>query len=233
MVDIKLKNMVMGALAYFVINIKSLLIDKVSFIWSITFPLIMFYINIDSISHVLDLSYYWCYMIISSYLFGLGIYAVEMRESGCLKTIFSINNSKVAYILGNIVTQLVYTLICVSVFNLLVMFKLKYNFFEMETSAIILMLLCLPIGIGSYAVVVLHSFYISSIKTLITILLFFLLIITGSNSYINEYNLLYIIPTILFGYYNYLPQYIVICTLLVVTGLIGMYDFGAISKEKR
>lgn len=230
---VKIRKIVMGAIAYYIINIKSLLIDKLSFVWSITLPLIMYFINSGNIDNMQDLSYYWCYMIISSYVFGLGIYAVEMRESGCLRTIFSINKSKVAYIIGNIATQLSYMLICVSVFNIVISINSNYGFLEMEKYCSLLIILCFPIGIGSYFVSVLHIFYISSIKTLMTILLFFLLILSNCEYQVNKFNLLYIIPKILYGNINYGMRYVVICILLLLAGAIGIYDFGAISKEKR
>lgn len=233
MIDKYLRKVFLGTIAYFIINIKSLLIEKLSFVWSITVPLLVYYVNKDNISSAKDLSFYWCYMIVSSYLFGLGIYAVEMRESGCLKTIFSINNSKMAYILGNIFTQLTYTLICISVFNIFVMLDGKYGFLEMEKNAIILMLLCFPIGIGSYGFSLFRIFYVNSLKTLGTIILFVALMITGSNYRINSVNYLFIVPKILLGDSTYYDTYILMTIFLFCIGLMGINCFGPISKERR
>ena len=233
MIEKYLRKVFLGSIAYFILNIKSLLIEKLSFVWSITVPLLVYYVNKEDINSAKDLSFYWCYMIVSSYLFGLGIYAVEMRESGCLKTIFSINNSKMAYILGNIFTQLTYTLICISIFNIYVMIDTEYAFLEMEKNALILMLLCFPIGIGSYGFTLVKIFYVNSLKTLGTILLFVGLMITGSNYRINAVNYLFIVPKILFGDSTYYNTYLLMTIFLLCVGFIGINCFGPISRERR
>ena len=57
-------------LAYVILNTKSLLKDKIPFIWSIMLPLIMFIFNINEIVYTEDLVFWWVYMVLCSYIYG-------------------------------------------------------------------------------------------------------------------------------------------------------------------
>lgn len=231
--EIQIRKIYMGIWAYFMLNIKSLFIEKISFVWSIALPFIMFFINKGNVHTVKDLSYYWCYMTMNTYIFGLGIYAVEMRESGCLKTIFSINSSKLAYILGNIMTQITYAWICLSVFNVFVALEMKISYFILLKYSLYVMIMCFPLGIGSYFISMWHIFYISSMKTIITIIMFLTLLITGNGHWSNNFNLLFIIPEVLYENKGYWISYIFLSIVLIIIGMIGIYYFDPISKERR
>ena len=80
--------MLNSILAYVTFNIKALLKNKISFVWSIALPLVMFWIDKDAISSEIELIYWWVYMVLCSYIYGIGLYALELRESGSLRTIF-------------------------------------------------------------------------------------------------------------------------------------------------
>ncbi len=168
-----MKKLFSGALAYFWLNTKSILVEKVSMLWSVSLPLILFYMNRGGVDSLRDLSFYWCNIVVTSYVFGLGIYAVEMRESGCLKTVFSIYRSKAAYIFGNFLTQLIYITLCVSVFNLFVVWEKGMDFWVLERYSLYTICMCLPFGIGSYGISLMQMFYISTMKTIVSVLFFF------------------------------------------------------------
>lgn len=222
-----------GVLAYYYINMKSLFLDKISFLWSIALPLVMFVINQAYVTRETDLAYYWCYMIVSSFVFGLGIYAVEMRESGCLKTYFSINNSKWAYMIGNFLTQVTYTMICLFAFNFFLTFYMDFDFLHMTLYSSLIMLLCIPMAIGSYVVCLFRKLYSSTIKTLATIIIFFLLVIVNSDYGVNRINPVYFIPNIMQGNKIDLTVYVAWAFLSIVVGAIGIRCFHATSIERR
>ena len=91
--------MLNSILAYVTFNIKALLKNKISFVWSIALPLVMFWIDKDAISSEIELIYWWVYMVLCSYIYGIGLYALELRESGSLRTIFSIQRSSWSFFL--------------------------------------------------------------------------------------------------------------------------------------
>ncbi|MDE5909014.1 MAG: hypothetical protein K2H52_09810 [Lachnospiraceae bacterium] len=82
-------------MAYVILNVKSLLKDKLPFAWSVFLPLVMFYVEKDHMNQEQDLAYWWIYMILCAYFYGAGLYALELKESGCLRTIFSIYSSSI------------------------------------------------------------------------------------------------------------------------------------------
>ena len=53
--------MLNSILAYVTFNIKALLKNKISFVWSIALPLVMFWIDKDAISSEIELIYWWVY----------------------------------------------------------------------------------------------------------------------------------------------------------------------------
>ena len=75
---------------------------KISLLWSITLPLITFFMNHSNVTSEWDMIFWWVYIIICAYVYGIGIYALHLKEYGSLKTIFSINNSPWCFFLGNL-----------------------------------------------------------------------------------------------------------------------------------
>ena len=60
--------MLNSILAYVTFNIKALLKNKISFVWSIALPLVMFWIDKDAISSEVELIYWWVYMVLEFFL---------------------------------------------------------------------------------------------------------------------------------------------------------------------
>ena len=112
--------MLNSILAYVTFNIKELLKNKISFVWSVALPLVMFWIDKDAISSEVELIYWWVYMVLCSYIYGIGLYALELRESGSLRTIFSIQNSSWSFFLGNLLTQMLFCIISIGIFDIVV-----------------------------------------------------------------------------------------------------------------
>ena len=112
--------MLNSILAYVTFNIKALLKNKISFVWSIALPLVMFWIDKDAISSEVELIYWWVYMVLCSYIYGIGLYALELRESGSLRTIFSIQRSSWSFFLGNLLTQILFCIISIGIFDIVV-----------------------------------------------------------------------------------------------------------------
>ncbi|PAD71490.1 hypothetical protein CHH67_24315, partial [Paenibacillus campinasensis] len=93
---------------FFILNLKMLLFEKVAFVWSVIFPLFIALVlqrNIlDSTSNDLDIIKYifwfWAFIIISTFLNGIGLQSARLKESGLLKTYTLIAGSKYPIIFG-------------------------------------------------------------------------------------------------------------------------------------
>ena len=76
---IRLKGECMNqVLAFVEVNMKLLVKDKLSFIWSIVLPTVMLLTNRGNVRGYEDLRFWWVYIIVSSFLFGIGIYALQL-----------------------------------------------------------------------------------------------------------------------------------------------------------
>lgn len=74
----------------FRLNILLLLKDKVSLVWSLLLPTIMLFINSKEITSINNLSYWWIYIVFNSFIYGVGVFALQEKDSGALSIIFSI-----------------------------------------------------------------------------------------------------------------------------------------------
>lgn len=91
----------------FILNWRLLLKDKISFVWSLVLPTIMLLIN--PIQSEYQLIYWWAFIILNSFLFGVGLYALSEKDSGFLSIIFSIKWIPLYYFLSLVSVQIVYS----------------------------------------------------------------------------------------------------------------------------
>ena len=86
--------------AFVKMNLLILMKNKLSFAWSIMLPTIIFFINRDNITSVNDIVYWLVFIIINIFLYGVGLQALEEKDSGVLSIIFSINWIPFEYFTG-------------------------------------------------------------------------------------------------------------------------------------
>ena len=221
-------NMIEASKAYAIISVKSLLKDKVSFIWGLIFPLIMYVINRDAINET-DLVYWWTYMLMCSFLYGIGLYTVELRDNGCLRTFFSINESRWAFFIGELITQTIYSLVVLFVFDCIVCVIENYNIIKVFYLSLMNIILVVPVAFGGYIVTLLKKIHYESVKTIISMLLFLTFISVSVDS-IKEYNLLNIYYSIIV---NHTPiiiwGYIVFSVFSIFIGIIAIQKLNPCS----
>ncbi|MEY8265448.1 hypothetical protein AALA79_03560 [Lachnospiraceae bacterium 64-25] len=184
-------------MAYVILNVKSLLKDKLPFAWSIFLPLVMFYVEKDHMSKEQDLAYWWIYMILCAYFYGVGLYAIELKEAGCLRTIFSIYNSSTVFFMGNLVTQIIFSIISLSIFNVAVFLIKGFSFIHLMSGSVILIFLCIPFAFLGYALVLLKKIHANTIRTLLSITLFGMFMFLSIGAEYNKFNPMYYITAIL------------------------------------
>ena len=221
-------------MAYVILNVKSLLKDKLPFVWSIFLPLVMFYVEKDHIMQEQDLTYWWIYMILCSYFYGIGLYALELKESGCLRTIFSIYPSSLVFFIGNLITQIIFCIISLGIFNLGVFFIKAFPFMQLMKYSMILIFLCIPFAFLGFIFVLLKRIHANTIKVLLSILFFGMFMLLSMGTSYNKFNPLYYLSKI---FTNYTPKNILVYTwvslLSFILWAVSILQFDPNSNERR
>lgn len=220
--------------AYVSLNIKSLLKDKISFVWSILLPMVMFYINKDTLNSEDELIYWWIYMLLCSYVYGVGLYALELKEAGSLRVIFSIESSSFVFFWGNLFTQIFFSMINLFLFNGIVLLFKPFSITKMFEYSMLYIIMCLPVAFLGYGFTLLARIHINSIRTLFSILIFGMFMLLNTGSTINQYNPMYYLAQILYqrNWQDGL-EYIVFAGICVLIGVVGIYKFEPNSNERR
>lgn len=220
--------------AYVELNLKSLLKDKISFLWSILLPMVMFYINKDILSTEEDLVYWWVYMLLCSYIFGVGLYALDLKESGSLRVIFSIDSSSFTFFCGNLFTQIIFSAISILLFDGIVLLIKPFSFIKMFEYSMVYILLCLPLAFLGYGFTLLKKMHANSIRTISSILIFGMFMLLSTESDFNRYNPMYYLAQIL-NQKNLsgVLEYILFAGVCILIGFAAIYKFEPNSNERR
>lgn len=221
-------------MAYVLLNVKSLLKDKLPFAWSVFLPLVMFYVEKDHMMKEQDLASWWIYMILCSYFYGVGLYALELKEAGCLRTIFSIYNSSIVFFMGNLITQIIFCMISLSIFNIAVFFVKPFSFIQLMKYSMILVFLCIPFAFLGFVFVLLKRIHANTIRTLLSITLFGMFMLLSIGTSYNTFNPMYYMSTILTNYTTKnIFVYAWVSLLSLILGAVGILQFDPNSNERR
>lgn len=215
-------------------NIKSLIKDKLSFLWSIAVPTMVLLFSSNKALEPQDLRFWWSYIIISSYLFGVGIYALTLKESGVMRTIFSIKKDKISFFAGNLITQMIYSFICLFIFNLIASLSLDFNFLYLNLNSIKMIILCIPIAFLSYNFTLINRVHANTISTMANMVFFGLFILMGTDSKFNEFNPLIIIAnTILITEGHSVLFFIIVSVMIILISIPSVLNYDCLSNERR
>lgn len=219
---------------YYVLNMKMLLKDKISFIWSIFLPSSIFMFNRNIFNDVLDMRFYWGYIIFSSYVFGVGLHSLRLKEQGTLKTYFSIKESRFEFFIANVLTQITFTFIAIFFFNLFCSLLVKLNIVKMIIYSIILIIASLPVAFVFFWITIIKNIHYNSINTIVTIMTTVFMFMAQIDTKINYINpLIYISNILLIDSKKNIVEYITISILCVVVGVYSIKNYSIISNEVR
>lgn len=221
-------------IAYYKYNIKVLLQDKLPLIWSIVVPSIFLFFNKNSIQTELDLRFWWAYIIITSYLYGIGLYSMTMKESGTLKTLFSICYQPFSFFYGNLLTQITYCIFCLSLFDIGAILYLKLSWLTVLSYSLIYIIILIPVAFFSMLFTLFKKIHVNSLSSLTNIILmvfFFSMNIDGPISKINI--ILYFANIIMLESPKEFILYLIICGLMILCGLVSIIHFSVIPIERR
>ncbi|NGP46447.1 hypothetical protein G4V62_16380 [Bacillaceae bacterium SIJ1] len=68
--------------AYYLLNIKMFAKELVTLLSSLLLPSLFLLMNQESIYSTDDLRFYWAFILLTSYAYGVGIHAVRLKNEG-------------------------------------------------------------------------------------------------------------------------------------------------------
>lgn len=221
--------------AFVKMNLLILMKNKLSFAWSIMLPTIIFFINRDNITSVNDIVYWLVFIIINIFLYGVGLQALEEKDSGVLSIIFSINWIPFEYFTGLLLTQIIYSIVVTAIFGLVPMAILGFNYGVLLLLSLLTIIVSIPIAFLSYNVTFLKSLHSKTVTSILNIISFLFFIALGIDSPINIIN-----PYIVIGrQVNSIMQgkidivYLLVSILIIILSLPSIIYFRPLSKEGR
>lgn len=217
------------------LNISLLLKDKLSFFWSLAVPSVMLFFNTNRITSEYDLIYWWVYIVFNAFVYGVGLNALIEKDSGALSIIFSIKWVPVKFFMSLLLTQVLYSLVCMGIFNLIPTFLFNFNYLRLTGLSLLAMLVILPVAFIGYNFTYLRNLYSSTIASICNMLIFVCFLALGFDTPINRFN-----PFIIFGRTMYdlivgrfQISYLLISCLLILISIPSIVNFRPLSKESR
>ena len=221
--------------AFVKMNLLILMKNKLSFAWSIMLPTIIFFISRDNITSVNDIVYWLVFIVINIFLYGVGLQALEEKDSGVLSIIFSINWIPFEYFTGLLLTQIIYSIVVTTIFGLIPMAILGFNYGVLLLLSLLTIIVSIPIAFLSYNVTFLKSLHSKTVASILNIISFLFFITLGIDSPINIIN-----PYIVIGrQVNSIMQgkidivYLLVSILIIILSLPSIIYFRPLSKEGR
>ena len=221
--------------AFVKMNLLILMKNKLSFVWSIMLPTIIFFINRDNITSINDIVYWLVFIVINIFLYGVGLQALEEKDSGVLSIIFSINWIPFEYFTGLLLTQIIYSIVVTTIFGLVPMAILGFNYGVLLLLSLLTIIVSIPIAFLSYNITFLKSLHSKTVTSILNIISFLFFITLGIDSPINIIN-----PYIVIGrQVNSIMQgkidivYLLVSILIIMLSLPSIIYFRPLSKEGR
>lgn len=228
--------------SFLVFNLKSILKDRITLVWTLIFPILMIIINFsvyqNSVKTIEDkeilLVQFWSFMTILILLNGIAVEIANIREVGALKSYVMLAGSKYPFILAILVSQILILSISISVISILFMALFKLFSLKILLYAFIYILLIIPISF-IFLVVTSLPFKASSIATISTILSIALFYIVNMQlfglEWINPLHFLYKLGELIVLGFNHFSMMIpIIYIFYVVIGLYALLKLDINSK---
>ncbi|MCE4979963.1 MULTISPECIES: hypothetical protein [Mammaliicoccus] len=228
--------------SFLIFNLKSILKDRITLVWTLIFPILMIIINFsvyqNSVKTIEDkeilLVQFWSFMTIMILLNGIAVEIANIREVGALKSYVMLAGSKYPFILAILVSQILILSISISVISILFMALFKLFSLKILLYAFIYILLIIPISF-IFLVVTSLPFKASSIATISTILSIALFYIVNMQlfglEWINPLHFLYKLGELIVLGFNHFSMMIpIIYIFYVVIGLYALLKLDINSK---
>ncbi|MDT0709001.1 hypothetical protein RM577_11845 [Mammaliicoccus sciuri] len=228
--------------SFLVFNLKSILKDRITLVWTLIFPILLIIINFsiyqNSVKTIEDkeilLVQFWSFMTIMVLLNGIAVEIANIREVGALKSYVMLAGSKHPFILAILVSQILILSISITVITILFTILFKLFSLKILLYAFIYILLIVPISF-IFLVVTSLPFKASSIATISTILSIALFYIVNMQlfglEWINPLHFLYKLGELIVLGFNHFSMMIpIIYVLYVVIGFYALIKLDINSK---
>ncbi|QQC94295.1 hypothetical protein [Mammaliicoccus sciuri] len=228
--------------SFLVFNLKSMLKDRITLVWTLIFPILLIIINFsvyqNSVKTIEDkeilLVQFWSFMTIMILLNGIAVEIANIREVGALKSYVMLAGSKYPFILAILVSQILILFISITVISIIFMILFKLFSLKILLYAFIYILLIIPISF-IFLVVTSLPFKASSIATISTILSIALFYIVNMQlfglEWINPLHFLYKLGELIVLGFNHFSMMIpIIYIFYVVIGLYALLKLDINSK---
>ncbi|MBO2944989.1 hypothetical protein JJQ72_13505 [Paenibacillus sp. F411] len=221
------------------LNLKMLLFEKVAFVWTVIFPLFIALVMqrgvLDSTSSNLDMMKYmfwfWAFIIISTFLNGIGLQSARLKESGLLKTYTLIAGSKYPIIFGIVLTQVAFAILSLMIFTTILTLIYDIFSFKLLILMLITVFISMPLAFAAFGIALLPV-QVSSVSTLLNILMYpvFLIAINvdlkhiGFLEFFNPFTFIYEISLnmgVLFGWFQHEVLYVPLSISFLFFGIVG------------
>ncbi len=228
--------------SFLVFNLKSMLKDRITLVWTLIFPILLIIINFsvyqNSVKTIEDkeilLVQFWSFMTIMILLNGIAVEIANIREVGALKSYVMLAGSKYPFILAILVSQILILFISITVISIIFMILFKLFSLKILLYAFIYILLIIPISF-IFLVVTSLPFKASSIATISTILSIALFYIVNMQlfglEWINPLHFLYKLGELIVLGFNHFSMMIpIIYIFYIVIGLYALLKLDINSK---
>lgn len=221
-------------LAYYKLNIKILIQDKIPLLWSIVVPSIFLFLNKNLIHDPLELRFWWAYIIINSYLLGVGLTIMRMKETGTLKTLFSISRQPFLFFFGNLLTQITFCFLSISVFDLIAIILINLPIATLFLSSYIIIILSIPVAFLGMLLTLFHKVHVNSLTTILNMILLVFLLGMNVPGVLQKINpIFYFANLTVMKSSTELIEYVSVSILFILIGVVCIRKFSVIPVDKR
>lgn len=217
------------------LNTSLLLKDKLSFFWSLGLPSIILFFNSKNITTVYDLTYWWIYIVFNAFIYGVGLFALNEKDTGALSIIFSIKWIPVKFFFGLLLTQLIYSIVCLTMFNLIPALFFNLNYIYLTGLSLITIIVVLPVAFIGYNITYLRNLYSSTVSSICSMVIFLFFVLIGIDTPVNYLNPFIIIGDVMNDLISgdFPVSYFLICIILIIVSIPSIIFFKPLSRESR
>jgi ABC-2 type transport system permease protein len=228
-----------------VLNFKTIFSDLVPLLWPIALPILSAVVfqktvikTIDSTDALVSyFSWFWIFIIIATFTYGVGLHLARLREYGLLKTYILISGNKLIFIFGTLAVQSILAFVSLMLFSITMLIVYDITYYWFLVIPIILLIISIPFGLATIFIASLPIKQ-NTLNTLVSIVLYPLFFLAANS---NSGNITFLDMLNPFLSYHVLADnlYILIAksnldslNLLPLTYLLGYLILGVLSAKK-
>lgn len=222
--------------AYFRLNLKVLLKDKLSFIWGILFPVVFILTGMYTLEEPIQMIGYYAYVIFYAYVIQLALDCLYVKNAGYLKVYFSIKETKLEFFMAHLFCQIIFTFISILIINLFATIWYRLNFLEMMKYGVVMIITCIPVAFLFFGITLIKGISFRTLSTVmnIALALFAMMAPKVWESPINYINpLVYMCAIIWIDNLKGVIIYSIVAAVSVTCGLVCISRYSALSNEVR